>query len=117
MKKLDILTALKKVVAAEDNLKKTTWDALLNAMKKGVMYMGSKFHTTPEQVTELLANFKKPSFEADRVLDKGSSVLQLTKPDGGITRLDKRGVVYKYDTYFIVHVASDGDNVIVYRES
>jgi hypothetical protein len=78
------------------------------------MYMGS---TTDYSMKGVLKNLKKHEadkgpYVEDRVFRCGVSALQFTLPDQSVSYLDRRGKVYRYGDYFIIH---DDPTVIVYR--
>ena len=107
---------IEKYLSEQEDIKKSTWNSFLDAAKKGLMYMGSTFNSNPDKVKELINQLKdnKP-FKVDRILDKGSSVLQFKLPDNSVSRLQKTGEVFEYKNYYIIYDKSDGNNVVVYR--
>ena len=92
-------------------LHKSTWSNLIAELKdNGLMFLGSRYNTSLEDVRELIDNTEL-QFKANRTYKTGVSVIKMQTERNTISNLDKVGKVWKHKGYFII---VDNNNIIVY---
>lgn len=94
------------------NLVKSNWATFLD--NEELMYIGSTFNKTLDEITTSLSNMEIKDFSIDRVYVGGKTNLKFNRPDGTISHLTKRGKVYLFDIYFLIHDEAN-DSVVIYR--
>ena len=90
---------------------KSTWKEFTNEAKLGLAYCGSSFNKTLEQSLEFAKDLDNTELYADRLLIGGSSVLQFKTDRETVSRLDKKGKVYREKNCFII---DDGEVIVAY---
>lgn len=92
---------------------KTSWKSFLE--NKELMYIGSVFEKTVEEVENLIDILKPTPFELNRTFAGGVTDIKFKTESGSISHLTKRGIVYAYGDYFLIFDKSNGNNIVVYR--
>lgn len=108
-------------------LKKSTWAKFLESASVGLVYFGSYFNKSLDDCVNIIDSFIEPDhWYIDRVYVGGKTSLRFNILDenGHVVNdsyLDRRGTVYKYKGYFIIHSSTDyGDrivtNAVIYKD-
>jgi small-conductance mechanosensitive channel len=109
-------------------MKRSNWNTLLGEMRLGCSFIGATFNKDLEFLEEAIDQMAAQHEEdgkpylIDRIHVGGVTSLQLKKPDGNISYLDKKGKVYSHGPFYLVHNTWDategtaaGMNTVIYR--
>lgn len=92
-------------------LHKSTWKVFIEEAKKGLAYCGSSYSKSLSQSNEISRAWDVSEFYVDRLMFSGTTVLNFKTDRKTISRLDKRGKVWKNGNIFTI---VDDGNIIVY---
>ena len=92
-------------------LHKSTWNNLITELKEnGLMFLGSRYNISLEDVRELIDNTEL-KFKANRTYKSGVSVIKMNTERNTVSNLDKVGKVWKHKGFYII---VDNNTIIVY---
>jgi len=88
----------------QKTMEKSSWKNFLNNdCFEFIASVSTERHPLDEIVKTIQdKNICEAPFNQNRELVGGSSVLQFQTPSGETTRLDKQGIVYKYNNIYII---------------
>jgi len=94
-------------------LKKSSWKEFVGY--SALMYMGSMFDGTLEDVAKRIEAYDEPEFEVNRTYVRGVTDIQFRTENDTISHLSKVGRVYTYGNYFLIHNEAMDNNIVIYR--